>query len=526
MVIEATGKIDRPKVVVIGLDCVPPQLFFQEPGIELKNLKTLMEHGIWGTMRSTDPPITIPAWTTITTGKDPGELGLYGFRNRQCHDYSEMVTVNSSHVDAPRIWDYLESVGMRSILIGIPQTYPPLPHNGITIAGLPTPDLEQTYTYPSNFANQLSELAGGDYLTDVRDFRTADKNRVLAELFESVERRFELARHFLTHEPWNFFMLVEIATDRLHHSFWRYWARDHRLYTCGNPYEEVIPEFYRFVDDKLGSLLDLLNDDTTVFVVSDHGVRTLIGGVAVNEWLIREGLLTLKHTPEHETPLTQDMIDWDRTKAWGEGGYYSRIFINLKGREPRGVIEPSEYNGFRDELASRLSAMPDENHCLMNNVVLQPEQIYRSCRNVPPDLMVYFDGLSRRSIGNVGAGQIFWAGDTRGLDDANHDREGIFVMARMHDVRGGERTGIQIQGISCLDVTPTILHQYGLSIPEDLGGSVFGLNMPSPCVVGRHAGPRIQAPQDEGTFQQPHVKGFTAEEEAVVKQRLEDLGYL
>ena len=99
------------KVAVIGLDCVPPSLIFEEWGSDLPTLRALMEHGTWGSLQSTDPPITIPAWTTMTTGKDPGELGLYGFRNRQGNDYREMVTVNSSHVSVPRVWSYLEDAG-------------------------------------------------------------------------------------------------------------------------------------------------------------------------------------------------------------------------------------------------------------------------------------------------------------------------------------------------------------------------------------------------------------------------------
>src|SRR5208283_2017058 len=116
------------KVAVIGLECVPPSLIFSEWSSDLPTLRALMEHGTWGSLQSTDPPITIPAWTAMTTGKDPGELGIYGFRNRQGNDYREMVTVNSSHVSVPRVWSYLEDAGKSSILLGVPQTYPPRPH--------------------------------------------------------------------------------------------------------------------------------------------------------------------------------------------------------------------------------------------------------------------------------------------------------------------------------------------------------------------------------------------------------------
>jgi adenylylsulfate kinase len=86
------------KVMVIGLDSVPPSLVFDRAEPDLMNLRALMDHGVWGPLRSTDPPITVPAWTTMTTGKDPGELGLYGFRNRLDHGYGPMVTAHASHV--------------------------------------------------------------------------------------------------------------------------------------------------------------------------------------------------------------------------------------------------------------------------------------------------------------------------------------------------------------------------------------------------------------------------------------------
>lgn len=513
------------KVAVIGLDCVPPPLIFEKAGTDLENLRTLMDHGTWGPMRSTDPPITIPAWTTITTGRDPGELGIYGFRNRLTQDYSEMVTVNSSHVKAPRVWDHVESTGRSSILIGIPQTYPPIPHSGITVSGLPTPDLDMVYTYPTELADEIHVLVGGDYVTDVKDFRTNHKDRLLADLYKAVESRFRIARDFLIHKPWHFFMMVEIATDRLHHGFWRYHARDHRLYVSGNPYENVIDDFYRFLDRKLGSVLALLSDDTTVIVVSDHGARSIRGGIAINEWLISNGLLFLKHEPKGEVALTPDMVDWSRTKAWGEGGYYSRIFLNVVGREPSGTVEPSEYESFRDKLAHLMEGMLDENGNPLGNLTLKPEQIYRACRNVPPDLIVYFDDLSRRSIGTVGTGQIFRAGNETGPDDANHDKDGIFIMARMADVRCGVRNGSRAEGVSCLDITPTILREYGIPIPNDLGGRVIRAdNLPSNC-----SSTPIRAeyaPGNDAGFKPSPCQGFSAEEEAIVKQRLADLGYM
>ena len=515
----------EPKVAVIGLDSVPPSLVFGEAGNRLYNLRSLMEHGSWGPLRSTDPPITIPAWATMTTGKDPGELGLYGFRNRLSHDYREMSIADSSHVEAPRVWDYLDAAGHTSILIGIPQTYPPRPHSGLTVCGPIVPDNCAKFTYPEELASELPLLSTGDYLADVKDFRNVDKTQLLEDLHTMVDGRFRLARELAVRKPWNFFMMVEMAPDRLHHAFWRYANEDHRLYEPGNPFEHVIQEFYEYLDSCIGSLLALLSDDTTVMVVSDHGARSMVGAVAINEWLISNQYLALRETPDNERPLTPDIVDWSKTVAWSEGGYYARIFLNVKGREPQGTIEPARFETVRDELAQRLGKISDHKGDSVDNIVMKPDKIYRACRRVPPDLMVYFDGLKRRSIGSVGFGEIFRNGNDTGPDDANHDIEGIIIRTRMSDLRSGVLTGTRIENASCLDITPTILHEFGVPVPGDMAGKIIDLE------EGGHSGHSAGRggstdPSLGGSGDASPDSGYSPEEQEIIKKRLEALGYI
>ncbi|MGO9566643.1 MAG: adenylyl-sulfate kinase [Desulfomonilaceae bacterium] len=513
------------KVAVIGLDCVPPSLIFEEWGSDLPTLRALMEHGAWGSLQSTDPPITIPAWTTMTTGKDPGELGLYGFRNRQGNDYREMVTVNSSHVGVPRVWSYLEDAGKTSILLGIPQTYPPQPHKGITVSGFPVPDCCTEFTYPSQLSAQLQGIAGGEYLSDVKDFRRRTKERLLSEIYSMVERRFRVAADFVLHKPWEFFMMVEIGPDRLHHAFWRHLDTNHQGYKSGNPSGNVIKDFYKFLDARIGSLLALLGDETTVMVVSDHGARSSVGGVCINEWLIRNGFLVLRQSPSAEMPLTSDLVDWSRTTAWSEGGYYARIFLNVKGREPEGIVEPSKYEALRVDLTTRLQQMTDENGEPLANRVLEPQEIYQVCRNVPPDLMVYFDGLSRRSIGTVGHGEIMRPANGAGLDEANHDPQGIFIATRMSDLRDGIRKGRRIEKVSCLNITPTILREFDLPVPPELLGSPVNFDKSRDTQNGSSSMPPCSCETAPPTEKCSSV-GYTPEEEEMIKKRLMELGYV
>jgi adenylyl-sulfate kinase len=515
----------KPKLAVLGLDSVPPFLIFDEFRDCLPNLGALMAHGTWGPLRSTDPPITVPAWTSMTTGKDPGELGLYGFRNRLNRDYTEMTTVNSTHVAAKRVWNYLEDAGHRSILLGIPQTYPAQPHNGITVSDFLSPGLDSDFTHPSDLCRDLHCLAGGEYMADVKDFRRCDRDALLKDIRTMVERRFRVASHLLIRHPWDFFMMVEIAPDRLHHGFWRYCRPDHRLYEPGNRYENVLREFYRLLDARVGSLLALMDDDATVMVVSDHGVRNMVGGVCINEWLMKNGYLRLLNSPCGETPITPNIIDWSGTSVWSEGGYYARIFINVEGREPRGIVRPGQYESFRNELAQKLACMTDDNGTPMQNQVIKPETVYRSVANVAPDLMVYFDGLSRRSIGTVGHGTIYVNGNDTGSDDANHDPDGVFIFSRLRDLRRGIGGQGRIEGLSCLDITPTVLHEFGLEVPSHLGGRIINWDGDHPNTgSGANRRPSLQGtpPRNDEIPE----KGYTTEEEEIIKKRLMELGYI
>ena len=117
-------------------------------------------------------------------------------------------------------------------------------------------------------------------------------------------------------------------------------------------------------------------------MVSDHGAQRLDGGFCVNEWLVREGLLALHEYPREVTPFGKLAVDWARTTAWSEGGYYARVFLNVKGREPQGTIDARDYEKVRDDLKARLEATTDDRGRPMGTRVYKPEEVYRAVRRV------------------------------------------------------------------------------------------------------------------------------------------------
>jgi predicted AlkP superfamily phosphohydrolase/phosphomutase len=264
-----------------------------------------------------------------------------------------------------------------------------------------------------------------------------------------------------------------------------------------------------------------------VIVLSDHGARTSHGGICINEWLIKHGYLVLRSGPDSERRLSPEMIDWSRSRAWSDGGYYARIFINVQGREPQGIVSNSDYEALRNELIDCIAAIPDENGKPMENLIYKPEQIYQCCRNCPPDLLVYFDGLSRRSIGSVGTGTLHRSGNDTGPDDANHDPEGIFIAARMADLRKGRRIAKYIGDASCLDITPTILHEFGLSAPAEMTGKVINLDPKEGVINPEFSSLVPKTGNSADRYLKPSAgQGYTQEEEEIIKARLRDLGYI
>ena len=461
---KVSGRSGR-RVLVIGLDCATPQLVFDQWRDELPNLKRLMEHGLHGELESTIPPITVPAWMSMMTSKNPGRLGLYGFRNRTGYTYEELGIANSTLVKEDTVWDILSRAGKQVVLVGVPQTYPPKPINGHMVTCFLTPNAQSRYTYPDSLKEEIRELVG-EYIFDVENFRTEDKGAILRQIYEMTEKRFRVVRHLLKTKPWDFFMVVEMGTDRIHHGFWKYSDPEHRKYPPESPFRFAIRDYYRYVDGQVGELLSALDDDTVVLVVSDHGAKRMDGGICLNEWLIREGYLTLVRAPDEVMSLGKVEVDWGRTIAWGSGGYYGRVFLNVKGREPNGVIDPSEYERVRSELAQRLQAIPDDQGRPLDTRVYRPEDVYPECRGIPPDLIVYFGDLYWRAVGSVGVNAVHVFDNDTGPDDANHAQHGIFIL---FDPRRLEAR--RLKGLHLRDVAPTILEYLGVPVPEDMEGT-------------------------------------------------------
>lgn len=452
---------------MIGLDCAEPTLVFDRWREELPSLAGLIGRGTWGPLRSVDPPITVPAWSCMASGRDPGELGIYGFRNRTAHDYSSLAVADSRAVRVDRVWDVLSREDRHVIVVGVPGTSPPPVVNGELVSCFLTADTRRdTYTHPATLRAEIESLVGS-YRVDVRSFRSEERDRILAQVYEMTEQRFAVCRRLLDTRPWDFFMMVEIGLDRMHHAFWRFLDAQHPRYEPDHRYRDAIRNYYLYLDEEIGELLERFDEDDTVLVVSDHGARPMLGAICVNEWLAREGYLVLEETPDELTPFSEARVDWSRTRAWGEGGYYCRLSLNVAGREPEGVVAPEECDALLEELRERLEALPGPDGEPIGTRAFRPEELWREQQGIAPDLIVYFGDLGWRSAGSLGHGRHWTFENDTGPDDANHDRDGICIVAGP-GVPVGRREDLTIY-----DIAPTILARSGLAPAPELRGRVL-----------------------------------------------------
>ena len=241
---EKAGRGKR-KLLVIGLDAADPRLVFERWKAELPVLSGLAARGIHGILRSITPPITVPAWSCMMASRDPGELGIYGLRNRRSRVYGDMAFADSTAVREKRAFELLSEAGKQVHTIGVPGTYPPRPLTGVQVSCFLTPDTGAVYTSPPEFRDEIDRVVGR-YILDAEGFRGGDQDAILKQIYDMTDKRFKLAEHILTTRAWDFLMMVEMGPDRIHHGFWKYFDETHPRYQAKHHHATAVRDYYKF----------------------------------------------------------------------------------------------------------------------------------------------------------------------------------------------------------------------------------------------------------------------------------------
>lgn len=465
------------RLFVLGLDGTPPEFLFDRMLPVMPNVRRLLERGRRAALRTTDPPISVPAWPVMFTGVDPGSLGLYGFRHRRRGSYTDMTLPVSTDVPVRSVWELLSAAGLRVAVIGMPLGYPAPEVNGLYVSDFLTPPNGERTTYPPGLRAEI-DAKHGTYQFDAV-FRHGSRERVAQEIFEMTERRFRVAEDLYAREPWDVFALHEVGTDRLHHAFWKHFDPTDPAYVPGNPFADLAERYYALLDEGFGRLLAMADDRTDVMIVSDHGSMAMRGCFCINQWLEERGYLVLNHPPAGPgTPFEKVDVDWSRTTVWGAGGYYARLWFNLVGREPNGTLTPPQAADLRDRLVEELGTIEDPQGGPLPVQVLDPHDLYHAVTREAPDLMVYFGDLRFRSAATMGHDALMLPENDVGPDDAVHSLHGVFLYA---PARG--TVPAELPPFPLIDVAPTILRLMGAPVPGYIQGravdAVLAPSMPA-----------------------------------------------
>lgn len=562
------------KVMVIGLDGATFDLI--DPWMQkgrLPHIAGLIRQGVRGTLKSTIHPASPPAWSSFMTGKNPGKHGIFQFMRRVEGQYRWQVN-SASDRRARSLWSILSKHGKGVGVLHVPLTYPPEPVAGFMVSGLGAPRPESDFVLPRELKRELLDSLGQRSLVVERASVRTDRLEYLGYLHRMVESTEEQAHFLLDRYPdLDFMIVVFAATDRVQHFYWKEMDPTHPQHDPSQPDElrNAILSVYEHLDAAIGNLLDRADDRTHIVVMSDHGAGPYRKMIHLNNWLEASGFLRWRadnaattsrpagklkqwihsvyardlapHLSPNRRRLVRRIVprflksqrktraddsslhqvNWANTLAYSEGPD-GNIYINLKGREPQGIVDPGDQERVLREIETRLLRLkdPDTDEAVVGTIHRREDLYHGPFMAEAPDLIIEWrDYLyhtrpmaSERRLGVFSPPQP-WPG---GLEHSAHHRpEGILILSGPHFQRGKEIAGAEI-----VDLAPTILHLLGLPVPRDMDGRV------------------LVEPLSE-TFQEVYPvvfvdrgivagaekrKGYNAQEDEEVKETLRGLGYL
>jgi predicted AlkP superfamily phosphohydrolase/phosphomutase len=562
-----TDSVTHPRVLVIGLDALTPQLVEKWAAEDrLPNIARLLRDGAWGPMRSVPNRNSAPAWSTMVTGLNPGKHGVYWFTEDDPTNYQYRF-INGSFRRGKAFWSVLSDEGQRVGVMNVPLTFPAEKVNGVFVAGLDSPSADDPrFTHPSELRNEVIEAAGGEYWVypALARFVITDKaDEGLDRLHKSIEKRAEVTKHLMTSREWDVFMAVFTESDVVQHFFWRH-MEDPRPEDPPR-HRDAIRATYEHLDRVVGELMDVAGEDTVVMLVSDHGARHEEGLARVlPNWLEQLGLLSYRHgsdartvrslrvaavsksfrqlekrlSPEAKHKLSRRLpwlrrraeavmsfgkLDWAHTKAYTDGKR-PEIWVNLRGRQSQGIVDPEQYEEVRQEIIDSLtSAICDRTGQPLVRRVLRREEAYSGPYvERSPDLVVEWrDGGNCLDIAYPDGKRLRLAKQHLPDDpfdylvNGGHDPYGIVAM------HGPGIRKANIEDANIEDFTPTLLFLRDAPIPSDVDGKVLEDALTPEAVRSRTK--KVGA---EATISVDSGSGYSEEEAEEIRDRLKSLGYV
>jgi predicted AlkP superfamily phosphohydrolase/phosphomutase len=533
------------RAAVIGLDGAAWHLL--DPLIDagaMPRLAALRARGGSGTLRSTVPTYTPPAWTSAITGVNPGRHGIYGFAMGNAQSPTQELA-HVGRIQVATLWEMVNAQGARAGMFHVPLTYPPQELEGWMVSGMMTPGYGERmsgFARPPALEDQILEWAPG-YVIDVsanweQDWRDAALcDRVVA----SLDQRIQVLGRLLEEDPPEVLFAVLESPDRLQHVYYRYLDPADPLYATPEAQQlrGNITDCFRRMDEIVGLVDDFAGKDGGVIVCSDHGFTAWDVSVHTNALLEQWGYLRVKtaaramqtEVARKLVPIARKLlsakaarqakgktfaaVDWSKTRAFASPIPQQGIFVNLQGREPHGIVPPSELQATKSDLAARFEALRGPDGSPVTDVVhLSQDVFHGSAQSGAPDVLPVLRNHRYELDDEIFHHEAFT--DHRHLPRGVHHPDGIVVIAG-----DGVPAGASVDG-SVLDVTPTLLYMAGLKPPEALDGVVLA-DAFSPEHLKEHP---IESVAALSSGKRDESSPYSEEEEAAIEESLRGLGYL
>ena len=533
------------KVFVLGLDGGSWNLLkvLVNQGY-MPNLQNVYEQGVSGTLYSTTPPYTAPAWVSCVTGMNPGGHGIFGF-TKGGNVGSRGILISSQDVKVPRVWHFLNSAGKTVGLINIPVTYPAEEVDGFIIPGFLTPAGKKDFTYPVSLYEELVKEID-TYIINVkiatRKINTEEEfTRFLDDILFSTKKRFEAMKILYTKYSPDFFMTVFTCLDKIQHKFWKFMDMASPLYhtPVAERARPKLFEVYQLVDDIVGYVLKTIDKNTSLYIVSDHGFGPFEKRVFINKWLAQQGLLYFNKGKIYLNKLlyrtglkkvtfsnrsigisdnpVDRCIDYAKSLFFSSDVYEQGVYFN-EGAEnvQHGRVS---YEEERSTLREKMLTLkdPSDGKAFVDEVRFREEVYWGPYVNQAPDILLRMKNygyLLNKSIPLKGNSFV----ETVRGPEGCHRSDGIFAACGKCIEQNKKLDA------SIVDIAPTILYNLNTPVPKDMDGKVL-----KGIFTSEFQGTTELRYTEEGLS--AHVTDtketdYSKREEDEIRGRLKDLGYL
>lgn len=504
--------MSRHRVIAIGLDGGTWDII--EPLARDGTLPTfarILERSAYGDLASTVPPLTVPAWQSFSTGMNPGKLGVFNFYQMRPRSYQVDRMSGRIPSGVPELWEILNRAGKTCGVFNNPATYPVKPINRYLVAGFLAPSEDAPYTHPPELRHELDRIAGG-YELDASHGEKPDQV-VIDGCMRVMAKRAKVLEHFLRKGDTDFYLGVFTETDRICHQLLN--KTFHADAAVREPATKALRTLLVTLDGYMERLLRLVTPEDWLILLSDHGSGRRDQGFYMNRWLANEGYLSVQVRQSalaragitqrrikslldtlHAKPLErwirarvprwldrmvpqgaaegtgpaildliqQGRIDWSRTSLVAIPG---GIYINTTDR-PNGIVKPGgPYNALVDEVLKKLrtGVFPPLSRQFHVEAHARSEIYHGPYTSWAPDIVYTFDNYRTAALTSVPAStERLFESDLR---IAHHRANGMFAVA------GPDIQPQRLEGVSIMDLAPTILHLFGVPIPRAMDGRVL-----------------------------------------------------